>query len=1038
MRLKQVEIEGFRGFLKAFPFDLDGNIILLTGGNGLGKTTFFDAIEWCLTGTLHRYEKSRIEQREHPYIVNRFYNGKAKVKLVFNKNDREIEFIRIGDETKAKLGIKINGEVVEEKKVIRKKMEILLDDPTLIKTIREKDLSYLLLRSQLLAQEHTAEFIRALTPTSRFSQLSKILGTDRFETFYKKIGGSYRYIDERIRIKEGELRKIIDKLTERNKLLMEEEKLAAIPKKIKNEKEYIKDGLLKLHIQAWTHFPNLELDEKTLVSLELEELMNIVMDYCGQLTFRIDDKVNKTKIDLKESKQVSLEYSNIDAIIEKDSRLSSKLKKIEDNSTVIKKKAQQQKKALLLLQTQSEGLRREMNRSIKEINLIKYLKENVDAHIKNKKTSTKISEDVKNISSEIDSLFSSLEKANENLMKLKRSIKTEEKTKEQLVKARAKWTFLKNNQQRFFDLTQNIFQLGENSKRLNERRQNKLEEIQIIETQLTKSEKLKKTIQYELSVLLARYDEYKQLLNRIKDHIKGSICPTCGYDWGTEETLKEQAEKLSEIQSKEIAVKQQELDNILNKIERFNKQLVGSKAGLPKFQKDIEENQYKLNEGMSERKQLVERLLELQMVPDSIQEYKQPEIVHKLNETENQLEEVGTKLSKISPQKTKLDMEISSIEDRIQELEKIKTLNQKRISNVQQDIIDYEEKGKSLDPKIEEFTDQTLANLSVEKHKIMEEVETKCRKSTVSLKKVREEFDHFNEQLSRLQEEHQIVTTEKAGYEATISDFQKALKKFRLIRYADLGEAISTKEETLDSMSKLNEQVVELFQVIEYVRKRRKVHQLRKEIYQLESRKRKIELETETIEKARKLARRLNRNARRETGELVDKLIKGHESLINTFYGQVNAHPRFKTVHFVTKRIPGRGGGNAIFIEAIDEYGKKRINPSLTFSSAQLNVLAVSIFLAIHTKQTWSTLDTILMDDPIQNMDDLNILSYIDLIHRICKDKQIIISTHDDNIYRLMQRKLCPVNGEKLICYEYTSLGSGGPEIKTHYIPSTQ
>ncbi len=156
------------------------------------------------------------------------------------------------------------------------------------------------------------------------------------------------------------------------------------------------------------------------------------------------------------------------------------------------------------------------------------------------------------------------------------------------------------------------------------------------------------------------------------------------------------------------------------------------------------------------------------------------------------------------------------------------------------------------------------------------------------------------------------------------------------------------------------------------------------------------------------------------------------------FYGQINAHPLFKTIHFVIKRIKGRGGGNAVFIEAIDEYGEKRINPSLTFSSAQLNVLAISIFLAIHRKQTWSTLDSIFMDDPIQNMDDLNILSYIDLIRKICKDKQIVISTHDDNIYRLIRRKLYPTGGERIICYEYKNLAEYGPEIEKKYISPTQ
>ena len=44
------------------------------------------------------------------------------------------------------------------------------------KIICYEDLEYLLLRSHLLEQELTSEFLRSVSPTNRFSQLSKIFG----------------------------------------------------------------------------------------------------------------------------------------------------------------------------------------------------------------------------------------------------------------------------------------------------------------------------------------------------------------------------------------------------------------------------------------------------------------------------------------------------------------------------------------------------------------------------------------------------------------------------------------------------------------------------------------------------------------------------------------------------------------------------------------------------------------------------------------------------------------------------------------------
>ena len=58
---------------------------------------------------------------------------------------------------------------------------------------------------------------------------------------------------------------------------------------------------------------------------------------------------------------------------------------------------------------------------------------------------------------------------------------------------------------------------------------------------------------------------------------------------------------------------------------------------------------------------------------------------------------------------------------------------------------------------------------------------------------------------------------------------------------------------------------------------------------------------------------------------------------------------------------------------------------------------------------------------PIQSMDSINILSTIDLLRSICVqfDKQIIISTHDENFFALLQRKIpAQIFGSKFLQLE--------------------
>jgi len=87
------------------------------------------------------------------------------------------------------------------------------------------------------------------------------------------------------------------------------------------------------------------------------------------------------------------------------------------------------------------------------------------------------------------------------------------------------------------------------------------------------------------------------------------------------------------------------------------------------------------------------------------------------------------------------------------------------------------------------------------------------------------------------------------------------------------------------------------------------------------------------------------------------------------------------------------------------------ISPSLYYSTAQLNVLSLSIFLAkaLNVKDSdGHDVDCIFIDDPIQSMDSINILATIDLLRSLVvnHNKQIILSTHDENFHSLLKKKI--------------------------------
>jgi DNA repair exonuclease SbcCD ATPase subunit len=126
--------------------------------------------------------------------------------------------------------------------------------------------------------------------------------------------------------------------------------------------------------------------------------------------------------------------------------------------------------------------------------------------------------------------------------------------------------------------------------------------------------------------------------------------------------------------------------------------------------------------------------------------------------------------------------------------------------------------------------------------------------------------------------------------------------------------------------------------------------------------------------------------------------------LINDIYKKIEPHPEFDEISFETIL---KGKDSELQIKA-KKNNKEEILPILYFSAAQINVLSLSIFLAKALQNSAPKLKTIFIDDPIQHLDSINILSFIDLMRIIIEQekRQLIITTHDESFFNLVQKKM--------------------------------
>jgi DNA repair exonuclease SbcCD ATPase subunit len=167
------------------------------------------------------------------------------------------------------------------------------------------------------------------------------------------------------------------------------------------------------------------------------------------------------------------------------------------------------------------------------------------------------------------------------------------------------------------------------------------------------------------------------------------------------------------------------------------------------------------------------------------------------------------------------------------------------------------------------------------------------------------------------------------------------------------------------------------------------------------------------------------------TRDAVDARVQRIEPLVGRIYARMDPHPAFTQVRLGTSYPRGRGRVQTLVEDPAAGFTDK--DPYTLFSSSQLNALAVSIFLGLNLGATEAPLAVSMLDDPLQSLDDVNLLGLVDTLRRTKALRQLLVSTHDSRLANLLQRKLRPVGNDRATrVYVFTDwTPEAGPTI-TH------
>jgi len=185
-----------------------------------------------------------------------------------------------------------------------------------------------------------------------------------------------------------------------------------------------------------------------------------------------------------------------------------------------------------------------------------------------------------------------------------------------------------------------------------------------------------------------------------------------------------------------------------------------------------------------------------------------------------------------------------------------------------------------------------------------------------------------------------------------------------------------------------------------------------------EEKKQKIKKEIDELEKKQELLKKLmSTSTNGITKELHEKL----EKKIKNQWKDVIKQIEIPLYIYSGKILQDTQRGNGIFIDY--DIDKKEsplkflstldsdYDATYSMSTGQLSALVVSLTLALN--KVYGKSDNgglLLIDDPMQSMDEMNITSFIELIRNDFENTQFILSTHESKISRLLHYKYLKYN----------------------------
>jgi len=169
-------------------------------------------------------------------------------------------------------------------------------------------------------------------------------------------------------------------------------------------------------------------------------------------------------------------------------------------------------------------------------------------------------------------------------------------------------------------------------------------------------------------------------------------------------------------------------------------------------------------------------------------------------------------------------------------------------------------------------------------------------------------------------------------------------------------------------------------------------------------------------------ARNIDRAVRRTNAEIIDERLAAINPLLNELYQRLRPHAEWRNIEYsirgdVRRYLSLKVGDN--------------LNPQFVFSSGQRRAAGLAFLLSVHLSRPWCRWQTLVLDDPVQHIDDYRALHLVEVLAALRRsDRQVICTVEDKSLADLLCRRLLSTSelpGRRIDL----DLGTGGAGLVT-------